>query len=161
MNQPRNVHATGLVLDGLGLILRGPSGAGKSLLALELLDQWEARGRPGMLVSDDRIDIAVEAGALVMSAPPQIAGLVELRGRGIVTRPYVARAPLHLVVDLVPVLERMVEESALETELEGVLIARCPVPQAGIIDSRHQLLLIGEALRSLAGNKPVARQKGT
>ena len=41
-----NIHATGLVLGGHGLILRGPSGAGKSLLALELLDEWEVRGLP-------------------------------------------------------------------------------------------------------------------
>lgn len=46
MSQPENVHATGLVLGKTGLILRGPSGAGKSLLALELLDAWEARGLP-------------------------------------------------------------------------------------------------------------------
>ena len=37
-----NIHATGLVLGEIGLILRGPPGAGKSLLALELIDQWQA-----------------------------------------------------------------------------------------------------------------------
>lgn len=149
MTVPENIHATGLVLGSTGLILRGPSGAGKSLLALDLLDTWEARGLPAHLVSDDRVDIIAENGSLTMQAPKRIEGLAELRGRGIVSRPFVRTAPLHLVVDLVPRLERMVEEEDLETELLGITLPRCPVPQAGVIDARHQLLLIKEALRAL------------
>lgn len=161
MSATENVHATGLVLDTLGLILRGPSGAGKSLLALELLDTWEAAGRPAKLVSDDRIDLAVDKQGVIMIAPKTIAGLIELRGRGIVSRPFASTAPVHLVVDLVPALDRMIEEDELETELLGVKLARCPVPMAGVIDSRHQLLLIKEALRNLQKVKPVPRQKST
>lgn len=153
-----NIHATGLVLDRTGLILRGPSGAGKSLLALELIDEWEARGLKGLLVSDDRIDIEARRGGLVMHAPRAIEGLIELRGRGIVHRPFVASAPLHLVVDLVDELERMVEEDALTTTLDGVAVARCPVPRAGKVDSRHQVLLIREALRALSP-KSTGRKK--
>lgn len=150
------MHATGLVLGKTGVILRGPSGAGKSLLSLELIDEWETRGLSAKLVSDDRIEIVAEAGGLTMHAPKAIEGLIELRGRGIVTRPFVASAPVNLVVDLVPELERMVEEDALVTELFGVALPRCPVPQAGIADSRHQLLLIREALRDL---EPIRKPK--
>ena len=153
-----NIHATGLVLDDTGLILRGPSGVGKSILALELLDDWDARGRPAKLVSDDRVEVEATPGGLLMHAPATIAGLIELRGRGIVSRPYVASAPLHLVVDLVDELVRMVEEDALVTTLEGVTLARCPVPRAGIVDSRHQLLLIREALRAV-GKLSTRRKK--
>jgi hypothetical protein len=67
-----------------------------------------------------------------------------------VSRPFVSKAPLHLVVDLVDTLERMVEEDALVTELESMSLARCPVPRAGVVDSRHQVLLIREALRALS-----------
>jgi serine kinase of HPr protein (carbohydrate metabolism regulator) len=144
-----NIHATGLVLGGVGLVLRGPSGAGKSLLALTLLEHWESRGRRARLVSDDRIDIEAGAGTLTMHAPDSIAGLIELRGRGIVSRPYVGKARLHLVVDLVNSLERMVEEEDLTTELLGVPLPRCPVPSFGVTELGHQVLLIGEALRSL------------
>ncbi len=150
-----NIHATGLVLGTTGLILRGPSGAGKSLLALELIDEWEARGLRARLVSDDRIDIETTPTGLTMHAPKAIAGMIELRGRGIVTRPFTGKAPLHLVVDLVDTLERMVEEDSLITTLEGIILARCPVPRAGIVDSRHQVLLIREALRALS---PVKRR---
>ncbi|HWA18456.1 MAG TPA: hypothetical protein VG757_05620 [Devosia sp.] len=156
----RNIHATGLMLDGVGLILRGPSGSGKSLLALELLDEWETRKRKAWLVSDDRIDIEASNGSLVMHAPRAIEGLIELRGRGIVKRPFVEQAPVHLVIDLVDTVERMVEEDELETLMEGVTLARCPVPRAGKIDSRHQLLLIREALRALGPVKKT-RQKTT
>ena len=148
-----NIHATGLVLGTTGIILRGPSGAGKSLLAIELIDEWELRGQEARLVSDDRIDVEATRTGLVMHAPKAIEGLIELRGRGIVSRPFVAKAPLHLVVDMVDTLERMVEEDALVTEIEGVTIARCPVPRAGKIDSRHQVLLIREALRALSPTK--------
>lgn len=149
MTGKTNIHATGLVLGKTGLILRGPSGAGKSLLALELLDEWDARGLPAKLVSDDRIDVEATRTGLVMHAPKAIEGLIELRGRGIVSRPFIEKAALNLVVDLVDELERMVEEDVLVTELMGVSLARCPVPRAGKIDSRHQLLLIREALRAL------------
>lgn len=144
-----NIHATGLVLGETGLILRGPSGAGKSLLALTLLDHFEARNQPAFLVSDDRIDIAVVDGGLVMSAPKAIEGLIELRGRGIVRRPFRQSAPLHLVVDLVDQYERLVEETELRTELLGVSVARCPVPRLGLVDLTHQGLLIREAISAV------------
>ena len=150
MSETQNIHATALVLGGSGLILRGPSGAGKSLLALELIDEWETRGLGGRLVSDDRVDVVRVGKGLRMQAPKAIEGLIELRGRGIVSRPFVAHAPLHLVVDLVDALERMVEEDSLVARLEGITLARCPVPRAGIVDSRHQVLLIREALRVLS-----------
>ena len=156
MSERHNVHATGLVLGSTGLLLRGPSGSGKSLLTLSLIDAWEARGKRAVLVSDDRIDLERTGKGLVMHAPPAIAGLVELRGRGIVSRPYRSRAALHLVVDFVPALERMVEEEDLTTELLGVSLPRCPVPRYGAAELGHQQLLVLEALRELA---PTARAR--
>lgn len=156
-----NVHATGLVLDGIGILLRGPSGAGKSLLALELLDRAALAGKPAHLVADDRVDLEPVAGGLRMHAPNTIAGLVELRGRGIVRRPALAEAPLHLVVDLCDTLVRMVEEEELVTDLLGVSLPRCPVPRRGVIDSAHQLLLVGEALAALGAARRALKQNTT
>jgi len=156
-----NIHATGLVLDGIGLILRGPSGSGKSLLALDLLEQWQGRGLPALLVSDDRVEIIADGDELRMRPAPNIEGLIELRGRGIVRRPFAAEARLHLVIDLVETLERMLEEDVLVTELGGVTLPRAPVPRAGVIDARHQLLLIREAIAAVNAPTPVARQKTT
>jgi serine kinase of HPr protein (carbohydrate metabolism regulator) len=156
-----NVHATGLVVGGLGLLLRGPSGAGKSLLALELL-QWQGSGgRAALLVGDDRIDLERAGPGVLMHTPRSIAGLIELRGLGIVRRPFVETAPVHLVVDLVDTLVRMVEESDLVTDLMGVTLPRCPVPRRGVVDSAHQLLLVGEALAALDAGQPRLREKFT
>jgi serine kinase of HPr protein (carbohydrate metabolism regulator) len=155
-----NVHATGIVLGKSGIIFRGPSGAGKSLLALYLIEQWESRGLGAKLVADDRLDLEAEKSGLVMHAPAQIAGLAELRGRGIVKRPHVEKAAVHLVVDLVDRMERMVEEDELVTEVLGVALPRCPVPKVGVTELGHQMLLVQEALRALpAGKAP--RQKTT
>jgi serine kinase of HPr protein (carbohydrate metabolism regulator) len=150
MNKPINVHGTGLLLGKMGLLLRGPSGAGKSVLALALLDRWQDRRLPAFLVSDDRVDLIVTGRELSMRAPPNLAGLIELRGRGIVERPHKSLVTLHLVIDLVPDLVRMIEEDALSTEIAGTTLPRAPVPQAGVVGLGHQMLLVGEAIRALA-----------
>lgn len=147
--QSENIHATGLVLGQHGIVIRGPSGAGKSLLALELLDRWESRRLNARLVADDRLDVRLQADGLMMAAPPAIAGLIELRGRGIVSRPHVSAAAIHLVIDLVGELTRMLEEDEFITHMMGVRLARCPVPRRGIVDSAHQILLVAEALGQL------------
>lgn len=149
MSKPINVHGTGLLLGTTGLLLRGPSGAGKSVLALTLLDRWEDRGLPAFLVSDDRVDLVLTGRELSMRAPANLAGLIELRGRGIVQRPHRSLVTLHLVIDLVPDLVRMLEEDALVTEIAGTRIARAPVPQGGVVSLGHQMLLVNEAIRAL------------
>ena len=149
MDKPINVHGTGLVLGETGVLLRGPSGAGKSVLALSLLDRWEGRGLPAFLVADDRIELVADGGGLVMHAPKSIVGLIELRGRGIVTRPHRNGVKLHLVIDLVPELVRMLEDDALVTEVDGVVVARAPVPVADSVSVAHQMLLVVEAIAAL------------
>jgi serine kinase of HPr protein (carbohydrate metabolism regulator) len=149
MSGGANVHATGLVLEGFGVMVRGPSGSGKSLLALHLLDAWTDRGLEARLVADDRLDLVVVQGRVFMRAPAAIAGLIELRGRGIVSRQHVGEAPVDLVVDLVPALERMPEEAAFSTDLLGVALPRCPVPQAGVVEATHQVMLVREALAAV------------
>lgn len=92
----RQIHGTAVVLDGCGILLCGPSGAGKSDLALRLLD------RGARLIADDRCDLRLEAGRLVVSAPAALAGRLEVRGLGIVDVPALAEAALDLVVELAP-----------------------------------------------------------
>jgi HPr kinase/phosphorylase len=84
------VHGSCGSRAGEGVLLIGPPGAGKSDLLLRLL----ARGFD--LVADDRVDI--EDG--VARPAPALAGLLEVRGLGIVRMPHVASARLALVVDL-------------------------------------------------------------
>lgn len=153
MTKPLNVHGTGLVLGQTGVLLRGPSGAGKSVLALALLDRWEMRSQPAFLVADDRVDLVETGDQLTMTAPAQLAGLIELRGRGIVSRPHRDRVPLHLVVDLIPDFIRLIEEDQLVTEIKGHTLPRAPVPQAGVIALGHQVLLVAEAMAALGSGQ--------
>lgn len=99
------VHGTSVALDGGGVLLRGPSGSGKSDLALRLIDQG------ARLVADDQTELRADGDGVDMSAPPAIAGQLEVRGLGIVLVPTIATAPLRLVVDLVPAeaVERLPE----------------------------------------------------
>jgi HPr kinase/phosphorylase len=84
------IHGSCACRDGDGVLLIGPSGAGKSDLTLRLL----ARGFD--LVADDRVDIKDG-----MARPvPALAGLLEVRGLGIVRLPYLPAARLALVVQL-------------------------------------------------------------
>jgi len=102
------VHGTSVALDGEGVLLRGPSGCGKSDLALRLIDEG------ARLVADDQTELRLEGGDIAMSAPATIAGQIEVRGIGLMRVPYVAAAPLRMVIDLVPSaeVERMPEPSA-------------------------------------------------
>lgn len=110
------IHGTVVDIDGAGVLLRGPPGSGKSDLALRLIDRGAA------LVADDRVILSVDHGGLAAFAPGPGAGKLEIRGLGIVRVPYLARADLHLVVDLVEPgrIERL--PKAAETVLLGVAL---------------------------------------
>ncbi|WP_043643554.1 HPr kinase/phosphorylase [Caenispirillum salinarum] len=93
------MHVTTVAVEGVGVLLRGPSGSGKSDLALRLIDAGAT------LVSDDYTDLYLRDGVLTAAAPEIIAGLMEVRGVGIVrlcppTAPP-APVPVALLVDLV------------------------------------------------------------
>lgn len=90
------IRGTCIELDGTGVLLRGPPGSGKSDLALRLIDGG------GRLVADDQLIVEETQGTLSASAPEAIAGLLEVRGLGVVRMPTVASAQLGLVVELVP-----------------------------------------------------------
>ena len=77
------------------MLLRGVSGAGKSDLALRLIDHG------AVLIADDRVEVRVDQGRVMAGPPAVLAGLMEVRGIGIVRMPFVPSSELHLVVDLV------------------------------------------------------------
>jgi HPr kinase/phosphorylase len=84
------MHGSCASKAGFGVLLVGPPGSGKSDLLLRLLD------RGFSLVADDRVDIL----AGFASPPAALAGMLEVRGLGIVRLTHVANARLALVVDL-------------------------------------------------------------
>jgi HPr kinase/phosphorylase len=98
-------HATAVAIDGEAVLLRGPSGSGKSDLALRLID------RGAQLVADDQTLLRREGDRVLASAPPAIAGVIEIRGVGLLRVPAAVAAPLVLIADLMASsdIERMPE----------------------------------------------------
>lgn len=104
------VHGTSVAVGDIAVLLRGESGSGKSDLALRLIDGG------GRLVADDQTCLEVEEGRLVASCPDPVAGLMEVRGVGILAVASVDSAPLGLVVDLMAedAVERLPKRESCE-----------------------------------------------
>lgn len=131
------VHGTCVALGTQGALahaalLRGASGTGKSDLALRFLAlppiEDEATGqlaRPA-LVSDDQVCVTANDDGLTATAPAQLAGLIEVRGLGIVPVPSVAAARLVVVCDLVAPSDvpRMPPDPWDRTTLAGTALPR-------------------------------------
>jgi len=107
------VHASTVAIGGRAVLLTGPSGAGKSDLALRLLD------RGFSLVSDDQTLIQRQGDMLIASAPPTIAGKLEIRGLGIVDMEALEKVPLALIVELTGEFDRLPEDNR-ERQILGV-----------------------------------------
>lgn len=95
------IHASCVAIDGRAVLITGASGGGKSDLALRLID------RGAILVSDDYTELRVRDGLVLASPPERIAGLIEMRGVGIVERPFVREVPVALFVDIDQAPERL------------------------------------------------------
>jgi serine kinase of HPr protein (carbohydrate metabolism regulator) len=98
------VHASTVASNGRAVLISGPSGSGKSDLALRLLD------RGFTLVSDDQTIVRREGDKLVASAPPNIAGKLEIRGIGIVDMEAVSDVPVALYVELTSEIMRLPDD---------------------------------------------------
>ncbi len=105
------LHGTCVAVDGKGVLILGPPGAGKSDLALRLIDQpglgLTGLPHPAHLVADDQVMLVRHGSRLLASAPPAIAGQMEIRGLGIVTLRHEEGVPLRLAV-------RLTEAAAIE-----------------------------------------------
>lgn len=75
-----------------GVLIEGPSGGGKSDLALRAGDHGFR------LVADDRVSLWACDGGLYGRAPDSLAGLMEVRGLGVVAEPALAFCRVALVV---------------------------------------------------------------
>ena len=141
------IHATAVALDGRAVRLLGPSGAGKSDLALRLVAAgWR-------LVADDRVVVTPEGGRIIASAPPRLAGLLEVRGVGIVPEP-TAPAPVALALDLAATADRLPDADLLV--LAGQTVPRLafdPFGESAPQRAERALEVHGLAMHGLPGTE--------
>jgi hypothetical protein len=125
----RTIHASAVLVGESAVVIRGPSGSGKSRLALGLIRLAEAGTLPfARLVGDDRVALAAASGRLLVSPAPNIAGLIEVRGLGVLPLPHEPLAVAGLIVDLAAEDgARMPAADSARTSLFGIEVARLPV----------------------------------
>ena len=87
-------HASCVSILDKGLLITGASGAGKSSLAFELM----AFGAD--LVADDRTVLTPVKQTLMAAPHPEIAGLIEARGLGVLQAHNRAHVEIHAILDL-------------------------------------------------------------
>jgi serine kinase of HPr protein (carbohydrate metabolism regulator) len=95
---PANIHGTAIVVGKTGLLFLGASGAGKSSLAFACLVSAKQFGLAAALVADDRVLLSRHDDAVIAECPPSIAGLIEIRGTGILRLASVPLAQIHFAV---------------------------------------------------------------
>ena len=95
-------RGSAVAIGGTAILIEGHSGAGKSTLAMELID------RGAKLIGDDAVSLTGVSNRLIASPPPNIEGLLEIRGVGIAKLP-VTSAHVALLLELTTTVERMPE----------------------------------------------------
>jgi serine kinase of HPr protein (carbohydrate metabolism regulator) len=88
------IHASCVAINAKGVLITGVSGSGKSDLALRLMD------RGAQLVSDDYTELTKESGRLIARPPIRLAGMLEVRGLGIITVPFCPFITVAMHIDL-------------------------------------------------------------
>ncbi len=121
------VHASAVLVGARAVLIRGPSGSGKSRLVLELVEAARAGSlRFARLIGDDRVHLESAGGRLLVRPAPALAGLIELRGTGLLRLDYEPCAVVGLVVDLdAQDAERLPERC--QVEIDGIGLPRLAV----------------------------------
>jgi hypothetical protein len=123
------IHASAVLVGRKAVLIRGPAGSGKSQLVWDLLQAAAQGALPfARLVADDRAHVEACFGRLLVRPAPALAGLIEIRGLGIVRIAYEPLAAAGLVVDLAAEdAVRHPDGEAQQTVIDGVSLPRLAV----------------------------------
>lgn len=127
--QSPTLHASAVLVGARAVLIRGPSGSGKSRLAFDLVEAGRTGAlRFARLVADDRVYLEAANGRLVARPAQALAGLIELRGIGLLRLTHEPRAIVGLVIDLAAAdANRLPSADQRLVEVEGIMLPRLPV----------------------------------
>jgi HPr kinase/phosphorylase len=123
------IHASAVLVGARAVLIRGPAGAGKSRLVLNLLHA-AANGLLvfARLVADDRVHLKAVHNRLIAWPAAALAGLLEVRGFGILQLQYEPMALISWVVDLDALSPpRMPDATAAQTTIAGITLPRLAI----------------------------------
>ncbi|HLN09714.1 MAG TPA: serine kinase [Xanthobacteraceae bacterium] len=123
------IHASAVLVGTRAVLIRGPSASGKSRLALELIEA-ERIGAVlfARLVADDRVHLETAGGRLLARPAAALAGLIEVRGVGLMRVAYEPSAVVGFVVDLAAAdAVRLPEPDKRAADIDGILLPRLAV----------------------------------
>lgn len=118
--------ASCVAIGDTALLITGASGVGKSELALALID------RGARLISDDQVALRRDAGRLLASPAPNIAGLIEVRNLGLLAMPVADACPVALLIELNRSAPRWIER-ALQRTILGIAIPEVMIEPVGSV----------------------------
>jgi len=123
------IHASAVLVGARAVLIRGPSAAGKSRLALELIEAERAGALLfARLVADDRVHLETAGGRLLARPAAALAGLIEVRGVGLLRVAHEPSAIVGLVVDLAAAdAARLPEPGKRKTDIDGIVLPRLAV----------------------------------
>ena len=123
------IHASAVLTGARAVLIRGPSAAGKSRLALELIEASRAGSLLfARLVADDRVYLESVGGRLLARPAEALAGLIEVRGVGLLRMAHEPSAIVGLVVDLAALdAARLPEPDKRKTDVGGIFLPRLAV----------------------------------
>jgi len=137
------VHGSCVSLSGAGVLVRGASGAGKSRFVQLVLDTAARQQRYACLVADDRVRLGSQGGRVVARPHPELLGLLEVRGLGIVRLPHEDAAVVRLLVDIVAATDML----RMPDQVDGAAyVLGVEVPRILVTDAAHAVVTVFQLL---------------
>lgn len=120
MGETVSLHGSLIAHQGIGILIMGPSGSFKTRLCVEAM-MYGAK-----FIADDQVVLSLNMGMLMGSPRPGFAGVLELRGVGLIKLPDTAtQQVVHAVVELTPLDQ--IERLPTATETRQFLGTTLPV----------------------------------